>query len=260
MKKTSGASNIAVILLVVVSFFAGYLFFKTKSLEQKVKVNNAQVQGVQEPTQTDNQQAAQANPLAVNSLKKYANEMSLDSNKFNNCLDKDEKKQVVLKELEQGSSLGVRGTPGFFINGRFLGGAFPFESFKEIIDKEIAGRGSNNYKDYSENLQQAYLNQKSFDPEAKKIDLKGTPPKGASKAKVAIVEFSDFQCPFCVRAYPTVKQILQAYPNDVQIYYKQFPLTQIHPFAQKAAEASLCADDQGKFWEYANKLFEVQGG
>ena len=76
---------------------------------------------------------------------------------------------------------------------------------------------------------------------------------GAKNGKVTIVEFSDFECPYCIRAYPTVKQILNEYKNDVTLYFKNFPLVQIHPNAAKTAEASLCAADQGKFWEFHDK-------
>lgn len=248
--------NFTVILLIIVSFFAGYLYFKVQSLEQKN--NNINIAGTQpQPTNTETNA-----PLSVSNLKAYAQELKLDTNKFNNCLDKSEKQQAVQKEQSAGSSLGVQGTPGFFVNGRFLGGAFPFENFKEIIDREIAGTGSENYKDYSDTLQKAYdvpPNQpKAFDPVPKKVNVGDAPAEGAKNAKVIIVEYSDFQCPYCVRAYPTVKKIRETYPNDVAIYYQQFPLTNIHQFAQKAAEASLCAKDQDKFWEYANNLFEVQ--
>lgn len=73
-----------------------------------------------------------------------------------------------------------------------------------------------------------------------------------------MVEFSDFECPYCIRAFPTVEQILKEYKNDVKFFYKQYPLVQIHPNAQKAAEASLCAADQGKFWEWHNKVFTIE--
>ncbi len=90
------------------------------------------------------------------------------------------------------------------------------------------------------------------------FDLTGLTPRGNPDAKVVIIEYSDFQCPFCGKAQTTVEQILNDYNGKVKLYYKQFPLTQIHPNAQKAAEASLLAADQGKFWEYHDLLFENQ--
>ena len=132
--------------------------------------------------------------------------------------------------------------------------------FKEIIDKEIAGTGSEVCTDYSTDLQKYCSDpqQKAFDPVAKKIEVGNVPSTGVANPKVTIVEFSDFECPFCVRAYPTVEQVLKEYNDDVAFYFRQFPLTQIHKFAQKAAEASLCAADQGKFWEWHNKIFDIE--
>ena len=82
------------------------------------------------------------------------------------------------------------------------------------------------------------------------------PSLGPAEAAVTIVEFSDFQCPFCQRAIPVLKELRERYPNDVRVVYRHFPLDSIHPRARPAAEASLCAHDQGKFWPYHDKLFE----
>jgi protein-disulfide isomerase len=84
------------------------------------------------------------------------------------------------------------------------------------------------------------------------------PWAGSRDAKVIIVEFSDFQCPFCSRALPTVRQIKETYGNSVLFVYRDFPLSSIHPQAEKAAEAAQCAYEQDKFWEYHDLLFERQ--
>jgi len=83
------------------------------------------------------------------------------------------------------------------------------------------------------------------------------PSRGAEKAKVTIVEFSDFQCPYCGRVSPTLARVLADYQGKVRLFYRQFPLG-FHPLAQKAAEASLCANDQGKFWELHDRMFADQ--
>jgi protein-disulfide isomerase len=79
--------------------------------------------------------------------------------------------------------------------------------------------------------------------------------RGNPKAPVMIVEFSDYQCPYCHQAEPTVKQVLAKYGDKVSLAYRDFPLTAIHSQAEIAAEASHCALEQGKFWEYHDQLF-----
>ena len=81
------------------------------------------------------------------------------------------------------------------------------------------------------------------------------PSKGPADAPVTIVEFSDFQCPYCQRALPVIDDVLEKYPNDVRVVYRHLPLDSIHKRARPAAEASACADAQQQFWPYHDKLF-----
>lgn len=81
--------------------------------------------------------------------------------------------------------------------------------------------------------------------------------KGSSNAKVTIIEYSDFQCPYCGRALPTLQQVLETYGDKVRIGYKHFPLS-FHQNAENAALASECAAEQGRFWEYHDILFSNQ--
>ncbi len=80
--------------------------------------------------------------------------------------------------------------------------------------------------------------------------------RGTAAAPVTIVEFSDFQCPFCKRATETVKQVLDRYPGKVKWVFRDFPIERLHPDAPRAHEAARCAGAQGKFWEYHDVLFE----
>ncbi len=81
------------------------------------------------------------------------------------------------------------------------------------------------------------------------------PAMGSPSAAVTLVEFSDFQCPFCQRVAPTLKRIVETYGDRVRVVWKDFPLTQIHPQAFNAAEAAHCAGDGGRYWDYHDRLF-----
>ena len=243
-------NNILYVMMGVITLFLVFMTVKMFSLEKKINSGNAGSAVV----------AQQDSAISVANLKKFAKDLKLNTGKFNKCLDSGEKKTAVDKDTAYGQSLGVQGTPGFFINGQFLAGAFPFEFFKEIIDKQVDGTSSSECTSYSADLQKYCSDPQNlrFNPLAKEVDVKNMVATGAKNAKVTIVEFSDFECPFCIRAYPTVRQVLKEYKDDVKLYYKQFPLVQIHPNALKAAEASLCAADQGKFWEFHDKIFETE--
>ena len=87
------------------------------------------------------------------------------------------------------------------------------------------------------------------------IPVGNSPVKGDVKAPVTIAEFSDFQCPYCAKLQPTLKEVLEAYPGKVKLVFKNFPLG-FHKQARNAAKASLAAGEQGKYWEMHDKIFE----
>jgi len=96
-----------------------------------------------------------------------------------------------------------------------------------------------------------------LEPERVHVSDAGAPAKGPKNAPVTIIEFSDFQCPFCARVEPALKEMFKTFGNEVRLVYRQFPLG-FHANAEKAAEASLCANDQGKFWEMHDAMFADQ--
>jgi protein-disulfide isomerase len=93
----------------------------------------------------------------------------------------------------------------------------------------------------------------ALEPPRVQVGTKG-PGLGPENAPVTIVEFSDYECPFCKKAHPTVTEILKDYPQQVRFVYRNFPLD-MHQNARPAAEASLCAEEQGKFWAYHDLVF-----
>ena len=84
------------------------------------------------------------------------------------------------------------------------------------------------------------------------------PSKGPENAPVTVIEFSDYQCPFCKRAEPTIQAVLAKYPNQVRVVFRHLPLDGLHPRARAASIAAVCAENQGKFWPYHDQLFANQ--
>ena len=94
-----------------------------------------------------------------------------------------------------------------------------------------------------------------LEPPRQVVAAAGHPDKGPKDAPIELIEFSDFQCPFCQRANPTVQQVLKTYGDRIHFVYRHYPLPN-HPNARPAAEAAACAAEQGRFWEYHDVLFE----
>lgn len=110
--------------------------------------------------------------------------------------------------------------------------------------------------EYFKTLEAKYKVDYKLEPIRVEVAATG-PAKGPANAPVTIVEFSDFQCPFCSRLTPTMKAVEEKYGNKIRVVFRQYPLP-FHQNAQKAAEASLCAADQGKFWELHDAMFGNQ--
>lgn len=126
---------------------------------------------------------------------------------------------------------------------------FPREQCQELVA---------NYDQVLSELKQKEAQNQPLSPEVQaKIAAPGAPSFGPENAKVTIVEFSDFQCPFCTRAAEVVHQIKQKYGDKVRFVFRQYPLP-MHQDAHLAAQAALAAHAQGKFWEYHDLLFANQ--
>jgi protein-disulfide isomerase len=98
----------------------------------------------------------------------------------------------------------------------------------------------------------------NLEPYRVQIDNEGAPAIGPADAPVTLVEFSDFECPFCGRFFPTLKRLEEKFGDSLRIVYRHYPIAKLHPNAMKAAEASLCAHDEGKFWDLHDLMFQEQ--
>lgn len=209
--------------------------------------------------------------LARADIEKYAGEVGLNVARLKKDWDDPKIKAQVADDQKIAGQVGANGTPTFYINGHELVGAQDASAFEKIIDEELKKadalikRGTP-LKDVYGKLMEEAANAPAPAaapaaapaPDAK-VDVKlgDAPVKGPASAPVTLVAFSDFQCPFCSRAVPTLKQLEDDYKGKLRIAFKQLPLP-FHDKAHLAAEAALAANEQGKFWAYHDKLFANQ--
>ncbi len=203
--------------------------------------------------------------LEDDGLKQIAEKVGINWAEADRAIKAGKYKSRIEANMDLAADFEARGTPHFFINGRRLSGAQPYEKFKELIDsrlreaKQVVAKGVDRSKVYREVMKTA---KGPAEPEKKVVSAptKDNPFKGAKDAKIVIQEFSDFQCPFCNRVNPTVSQIMKEYPNDVKVVWRNMPLP-FHKDAPLAAEAAHEAFAQGgnkAFWKYHDLLFQNQ--
>jgi protein-disulfide isomerase len=222
-------------------------------------------------------------------LEAAAQKLGLDLTQFKAAMAAPAARQRVERDQQLVTGLGATGTPAFFINGRKIAGAYPFDAFKKIVDEELAKaeamvKAGTPAAQVYEKIMQGGATAKVMAaapaappaaapaPEGqrpaaapgvppavyRKITLRpDDPARGPVDAPVTLVLFSDFQCPFCSRVEPTLAQLQQAYPGKVKVVWKHQPLP-MHPNAIPAALAAEAAREQGKFWQMHDKLFAEQ--
>jgi protein-disulfide isomerase len=195
---------------------------------------------------------------AVPVLMEFAAELELDTDDFAACLESGQHADAVETNLQEGRALGVSGTPHFFIAGYPLNGARPFEHFELAVGLAEEGRLAEAFEQPAQ--------QEPAQPEPQQVYplavvLGDAPRMGDPDAPIIIVEYTDYQCPYCSRHYQdTYPQLIEEYieAGVVQYVFKDFPLKSIHPQAAKAAEAARCAGDQNAYLEMHDILFERQ--
>jgi protein-disulfide isomerase len=225
----------------------------------------------------------QAPALDQASLEQAAGAAGLDLPAFKKALADQAHLERIRRDQALVTSLGATGTPAFFINGRKLSGAQPFERFQALIDEELGKARAlvadgvapgQVYEKIMERAAAAPVRLAGPAAEAAPGPPQappGPPPavyrtvpvrpddpaRGPADAPLTVVVFSDFQCPFCARVEPTLKQLEQAWPGQVRVVWKHLPLG-MHPNARPAALAAEAAREQGKFWAFHDAVFQDQ--
>ena len=202
--------------------------------------------------------------LDPDTLEKYAKEIGLDVERWKRDQQDPKVAAVIQRDMDLATNVNVSGTPAFFVNGRRLpGGAAPLEAFSALIDEELAKAEALVRQGVPASQVYARLQEKAVasatpPPVVKKVDVPADAASfGPAMGKVTIVEWSDFQCPYCARSAPLVEQIRQAYPKDVRFVFRNFPLP-MHPDAAMAARAGVAAQAQGKFWQMHDWMYAHQ--
>jgi protein-disulfide isomerase len=214
-------------------------------------------------------------------LERAAAAVGLDVARLRTELAQKSHEPRIRKDQQLVTGLGATGTPAFFINGRKLSGAQPFESFRAVVDEELKKAEALVASGTPRAGLYAAIIEKGVDAPAmlpgtpgqaapaappappptvyRKVALRpDDPARGPADAKLTVVLFSDFQCPFCSRVEPTLKEVEEAFPGQVRIVWKHQPLP-MHPNARPAALAAEAAREQGKFWQMHDKLMANQG-
>jgi len=197
-------------------------------------------------------------------LEKIASEMGLNVEKVKTAIKDKKHKKEIDADVDLADDIQASGTPHFFINGRRLVGAVPFEKFQKLIDEELqkfdAKKGKVAAKDYYESLMKDAKSGPDLEKKAPPAVTASSPFKGGKEAKVVIQQWSDFQCPFCSRVEPTVSEIQKTFGDKVKIVWRDKPLP-MHADAPLAAEAGREAFKQkgaDGFWKMHKKMFDNQ--
>ena len=147
---------------------------------------------------------------------------------------------------------------GYYLGAK-SGTTLSFDEIKSQVKRLLKNSEIQQAREqYADSLQDKFEVSIRLQPPVVQVDYDPARVKGKADAPIAIVEFSDFQCPFCNRIEPALNEVLDKYQGKVKLSYRDFPLSQIHPNAKIAAEASRCALDQGKYWEMHDAMFADQ--
>ncbi|HJL18195.1 MAG TPA: thioredoxin domain-containing protein [Sandaracinaceae bacterium LLY-WYZ-13_1] len=221
-----------------------------------------------------------ADDLSTEALVAHAEAMGLDVERFRLALRGRVHAETLGRDLELAARLGVDGTPTFFVNGRPVLGAQPYRDFEPIVRQEIElarealARGVPRARVYEAAMRAARRRppppprreargrpRRELDPDVTyRVPVEGAPSLGPADAPVTVVIFSDFECPYCARAVPTVHALRERFGDRLRLVFRHHPLP-FHRHAFLAAQAAREAWTQGgdeAFWRFHDRLFENQ--
>ncbi len=191
---------------------------------------------------------------ALTNVKAGARDLGLDGDAFDACFDGQAPLDIVREDYNEGRTFGAESTPTFILNGHIVGGLLPTEQFMAMVDALIVESETGELPDSVVTTVPSPTPDTDFDPET-------TAMRGDADAPITIYEFSDYQCPFCLRHFEqAMPKIIEQYVDtgNVRYIFKDFPITGIHPQAPKASEAAECAGEQERYWEMHDRLFQGQ--
>ncbi len=243
-KPTKPYAQILIILLIVAAFFIGMLYTKVQYLE--------------------NNQTNTPSPSATGALH-IAQQIGMDPAKFKSCLESNKYEKAVENDLAAGQKAGVSGTPTIFIDGYPIVGAQPYSVFQTMINQELAKSQNGMLPLANLFTEKAYAQsniQISTTPTPSRVSVGvgNLPILGNKNAPVTIIEFADFQCPFCEQWFKNVEgQIIKNYVDTGKAKFAFRNYAFLGQDSVTAAEGAYCANEQGKFWQYHDYLYNHQG-
>ena len=294
---TEGPADAPVTIVVWSDYACGYCNRVQGTLDQLGRLYPGQIRYVHRelPLDDDNTVAAEAGLAAAaqhryrpmhdrlfgvygrvdrTSVELLASQIGLDMVRFRGDLDASTYRAQIAADVEDAKRLGVTGTPTFFINGRAVHGNQALKVFVDTVDTELAraaAAAAHHPPDLYAALTDgghaaadgpAETSEAAFELDPTKVYRVGLGlpghQLGPDDAPVTIVEFSDFQCPFCARQAPTLAHIHAKYGASVRIVYRHLPMS-FHSKAELAAEAAVAAAEQGKFWAFHDQVFAHPG-
>jgi len=206
--------------------------------------------------QMDFQYRSQRHQLIDNAMRRYVRDQLMEAEAAERGITADELRDEVMTDLDEITEDDVR---MFYLQNQSRLQGRTYEQLAGQIRMYLEEQQRQSaIEEFTEGIADKHGADYMLEPFRVPVDVTGAPVTGPEDAPITLVEFSDFQCPYCESFVPTLNRIKEEYADQVKVVFLHFPLRQIHPLAQKSAEASMCAFDQGKFWEAHDMYFAEQ--